>query len=148
MSLRRMHVFDSRQEAFRDDKVLQENVIVYAVKEKVQARFVTITSSDGVESDDIIIHDVPHRQVVYPGDPQSFIRIVTDEIESRVAERMARFTTRLADLGLMVSTGRVVDFRADEHLHWEPAKGTAPLIYPTHFQGGWHQLAEDERQEA
>lgn len=33
MALRRLHVFDSRQQAFRDDAVLQENVILHAVKE-------------------------------------------------------------------------------------------------------------------
>jgi adenine-specific DNA-methyltransferase len=41
----------------------------------------------------------------------------------------------LSDLGLTVSTGRVVDFRAREHLRREPAAGAVPLIYPGHFDG-------------
>ncbi|MEI6971914.1 MAG: Eco57I restriction-modification methylase domain-containing protein, partial [bacterium] len=36
MSLRRVHVYESRTSAFRDDDVLQENVIVHAVKSAVQ----------------------------------------------------------------------------------------------------------------
>jgi adenine-specific DNA-methyltransferase len=32
MSLRRLHVFDSRQAAFRTDAVLQENIIFHAVR--------------------------------------------------------------------------------------------------------------------
>ena len=43
----------------------------------------------------------------------------------------------LRDLGLQVSTGRVVDFRAREFLRADPASSTVPLIYPTHFNGGF-----------
>jgi adenine-specific DNA-methyltransferase len=35
-----------------------------------------------------------------------------------------------------VSTGRVVDFRLKDALRWEPDKGTVPLLYPCHFNGG------------
>jgi len=40
-------------------------------------------------------------------------------------------------LGLSVSTGRVVDFRAKEFLRQQPERDTAPLIYPCHFNGGF-----------
>jgi len=30
--LRRLHIFESREQAFSDDEVLQENIILYAVK--------------------------------------------------------------------------------------------------------------------
>ena len=49
---------------------------------------------------------------------------------------MSRLPASLADLDITVSTGRVVDFRAKEHLRKEPGKGTAPLIYPAHFDNG------------
>ena len=35
-----------------------------------------------------------------------------------------------------VSTGRVVDFRAREHLRKEAGPGTVPLLYPTHLRSG------------
>jgi len=44
---------------------------------------------------------------------------------------------RLAMLGLEVSTGRVVDFRAKEFLVREAHEGTVPLIYPCHFKGSF-----------
>jgi adenine-specific DNA-methyltransferase len=136
MALRRLHVFDSRQQAFRDDQVLQENVIVYAVKESVQPRTVAITASEGPEDEASTWRDVAFESVVDPDDPQAFIRVIADELEGRIAERMRHFTSSLADLGMTVSTGRVVDFRASEHLRWEPEEGTAPLIYPAHFERG------------
>jgi len=52
---------------------------------------------------------------------------------------MAHFTTLLAKLGLEVSTGRVVDFRAKQVLVREAQDDTAPLIYPCHFNGGFVQ---------
>jgi adenine-specific DNA-methyltransferase len=52
-------------------------------------------------------------------------------------EYMSRLSTTLAELGVEVSTGRVVDFRAREFLRKAPEPGTAPLIYPCHFEGGF-----------
>ena len=48
---------------------------------------------------------------------------------------MTQLGATLAGLGLTVSTGRVVDFRAREHIRQQPETGTSPLIYPCHFQG-------------
>jgi adenine-specific DNA-methyltransferase len=56
---------------------------------------------------------------------------------------MDRLSSNLASLGLTVSTGRVVDFRLKDALRQEPERGTVPLIYPTHFNGGtvhWPKL--------
>ncbi|MCF7810229.1 hypothetical protein K9N50_04490 [bacterium] len=50
---------------------------------------------------------------------------------------MGKFKNTLADLDLDVSTGRVVDFRAREHLRLEPDVGSSPLIYPCHFDNGF-----------
>jgi adenine-specific DNA-methyltransferase len=74
---------------------------------------------------------------VRPDDPDAFIRIVSDELGHRVAARMGTFTATLADLGLSVSTGRVVDFRAAEHLRRERTARAVPLVYPHHFRGGY-----------
>lgn len=42
----------------------------------------------------------------------------------------------LIDLGVGVSTGRVVDFRARDFLRKDPGGDTIPLIYPLHFSDG------------
>ena len=71
-----------------------------------------------------------------PGDRDAFIRLVTDDLEEEVAERMVTLPANLADLGLSVSTGRVVDFRSKAHLLARPDRGSAPLIYPCHLRMG------------
>ncbi len=133
MTIRRVHVFDSRSDTFHDDDVLQENVIIHAVKEIRRPALVVVSSSSGPEDAHVTVRDVEHDHLVRPGDPDVFLHIVPDELGGEVAQLMESFTTSLADLGLEVSTGRVVDFRAKEFLRKDPGKLTAPLIYPGHI---------------
>jgi adenine-specific DNA-methyltransferase len=137
MALRRLHVFESRQQAFRDDEVLQENVIVHAVKGGSRNVRVFITSSAGPEDDMPLSRVLDYERVVRPGDPEHFIHISPDDLGDQVAARIAAFDATLADLGLTVSTGRVVDFRARPFLRPQAGLDTAPLIWPTHFAGGY-----------
>ncbi len=136
MSLRRLHVFESRDTAFGDDEVLQENIVLHAVKADERGN-VLITSSDGPDDETVMTRTVPYAQVVRLGDADAFIHVVADEMEHRIGERMRGFASTLGDLGLTVSTGRVVEFRARELLREQPGANTAPLIYPVHFADGF-----------
>lgn len=134
-ALRRLHLFETRQEAFKNDNVLQEALILRATKDTTKPDSVIVTSGMTAD-DDFLWRNVPYTEVVRPDDAELFIRVAPDEGGRHVAHGMARFTTPLEALGLRVSTGRVVDFRATEHLRQEPAPDTAPLIYPLHLNGG------------
>ena len=136
MALRQLHLFDSRQEAFRDDAVLQETIIVHATKTKQKPQQVCVTSSVGAEDEMILLRTLPYTEVVHPGDPERFIRIVQDSMGQHVVNRMAAFSAGLSDLGLMVSTGRVVDFRAKAFLREHLGAEDAPLLYPVNLQNG------------
>jgi len=135
MSLLQVHVFQTRNRAFSDDEVLQENVIFHAEKGAPRGK-VTLSTSEGPGSrvDKRIVH---HDMVVDPKDPNLFVHLAVSEEDAAVADRMRRVPCSLADLGIQVSTGRVVDFRARTYLRDEPTTGTVPLIYPTHFNGGF-----------
>lgn len=138
MSLRRIHVFESREEAFSTDDVLQENIIFHAVKEGVKQR-VFVSASQGPARESMTIHKVDYEQVVRSGDPDQVIHIVTSEIDQFVLDRISVFKNSLDDLGIAVSTGRVVDFRAKDFLRANPDEDTVPLIYPAHFHNGFVQ---------
>jgi adenine-specific DNA-methyltransferase len=135
--LRRVHVFESRTNAFREDEVLQENIIFHGVKEQPSDRPVVISSSTGPDDDHVSFREVPYEQVIRPRDPELFIHLVGDEVQEQIASRMGSLEARLPELNLTVSTGRVVDFRATHFILQEPGPGTVPLIYPTHFDGGF-----------
>jgi adenine-specific DNA-methyltransferase len=144
MSLRRLHVFESRSAAFQDDEVLQENIIVHAVKSPVKPQTVIVSTSSGRQGGEIAERTCLYAQVVSPRDPERFVHLVTGESDAVVRRKLTRFITPLARLELEVSTGRVVDFRAKEFLATEPRGDTVPLIYPCHFNGGfvhWPKLA-------
>lgn len=133
MSLRQIHVFTSRTDAFKDDEVLQENIILYAVKEKSDSS-VLITASSGADFHDLTRVERQHEQVVSKSDPNLFLHLATNNLAQNVVDRMALFTHTLEELDLAVSTGPVVDFRLKRHLREHPEAGAVPLIYPGHFR--------------
>ncbi len=136
MALRRVHVFESRNTAFKDADVLQENVIFRAVKGKPAGKAV-VSSSATPEDSDVCSREVSPDELVNPGDPDLVIHVVPDEIGTRFAERVKGLAATLDDLGIQVSTGRVVDFRAKDALAFEGNSKTVPLIYPVHFKNGY-----------
>ena len=143
MELRRLHVFESRQAAFRGDSVLQENIIFHAVKGSHQPREMTVSSSSGEQGDEITESVFPFAEIVHPHDAERFIHIPSTTSHAAAKETMDGLSTSLASLGLSVSTGRVVDFRLKDALRKEPERGTVPLLYPCHFNGGtvhWPKL--------
>jgi adenine-specific DNA-methyltransferase len=137
LALRRIHVFESRQDAFKDDDVLQENVIFHGVKGGGTDGSVTIASSAGPDDELVAVREIPYQQVVRPSDREHFIHIVPDELGASVAEHVRSLHSTLHDLGLEVSTGRVVDFRATNFLCDHPGANTLPLIYPRNFENGY-----------
>src|SRR5690606_5645382 len=94
-----------------------------------------ISSSAGPDDPDIYVREVLPAELV--SQPDSVIHIVADGIGSRFAEQVNSFPTTLDDLGIQVSTGRVVDFRSREALGHEANGQTVPLIYPVHFDDGY-----------
>lgn len=136
MELRRLHVFESRKAAFRNDSVLQENIIFHAVKGRRQPREILVSTSSGEQGGDITEAVVPFAEIVHPLDVEKFIHIPSSAGHASAKEVMAGLSTSLASLGITVSTGRVVDFRLKEALRKEPGRGTVPLLYPCHFNGG------------
>jgi len=132
-AIRHIHLFASRDSAFRDDEVLQENVIIRLDCGCSQGN-VTISTSTDDSFADLATHEHPFERIVLPGDPERFIHVPTS-CEHSAIERMTAVRHSLDDLGIKVSTGPVVDFRLKAHLRDMPGPGAVPLLYPSHFEG-------------
>lgn len=130
-AVRHMHLFESRSKAFKDDKVLQENIIIRLERDGQQGPVTVTTSADDAFAD-LVTHEHPFERIVFPDDPERFIHVPTSH-EKCVIERTESICCTLADLGIKISTGPVVDFRLKEHLRDMPGEGTVPLLYPGHF---------------
>ena len=126
-----LHVFESRSSVFADMGVLQENVIVSGTMGGVRGGSVELSVSVG-GTDALTRQKVPASAVVDPSDRHAFVRFTDGASTVPLAACHS-----LAELGLTVSTGRVVDFRARDHLSNDASEvDTAPLIYPGNVRGG------------
>lgn len=132
-ALRHIHLFESRNTAFKEDNVLQENIILRLERGGIQGP-VTITTSTDDSLSDLKTHVYPFDQIVFPEDSEGFIHVPTlpDE-NARTSSLPSSIRYSLADIGVNVSTGPVVDFRLRDYLRAMPAPGTVPLLYPGHF---------------
>lgn len=134
VSLRRIHLFDSRSALFSDDDVLQENVIMSA-KKTLSRKDITISKSSGL-SDPPARRSVKYADVTLLRDPLRFIHIVPHKSEQQISDRINGLECTLGDLGVEVSTGKVVDFRIRGELRFAPEGGTAPLVRPSNISNG------------
>lgn len=130
-AIRHIHLFESRNKAFKDDAVLQENVIVHLQRAGKQGVVKVSTSTDDTFTDlAVFLH--PFEQIVFGDDPERFIHIPTKP-ENHSNLPSPAIQTSLTELGIDISTGPVVDFRLKEHLLAMPDANTVPLLYPVHF---------------
>lgn len=146
MCLQHIHLFEERDSAFKEDDVLQENVIIHAVKGLKPSKVKITTSRGGAFVRSTVSHDyiagdmtqrtADYNSVILSGDPNCFVRIAISDLDQSIFDRIAHFESSLNDLGLEVSTGPVVDFRLKEDLRSELQENAAPLLYPAHFKNG------------
>ncbi|MEN8220517.1 MAG: N-6 DNA methylase [Pseudomonadota bacterium] len=157
-AIRHIHLFESRNHAFADDQVLQENIIIHLIKGGVQEK-VTITSSPvadfhidkqtaTVTASDMTVRTVPFINIVNTNDRQKFIHISANGYDQAVINKLSIFTSSLSDIGVDVSTGPVVDFRLKDDLRNNMGADTVPLIYPIHLNNGINWPIESKKPNA
>ncbi|WP_409300895.1 BsuBI/PstI family type II restriction endonuclease [Pseudomonas sp. KCJK8993] len=142
-AINHIHIFDSRNIAFSEDEVLQENIIIHLTKGKAQGD-VTITSSPTsdfhideesgtVTVSDMTIRTVDFGSIVYPNDKEKFFHIAANDRDLAVIKKLSAFTSTLKDLDVNVSTGPVVSFRAKDQLRDSLDETSVPLLNPSHL---------------
>ena len=129
-ALRRMHLFESRNTAFKDDGVLQENLILHLEVGGRQEAVVVSHSLDD-QFTDLAVQAYPFARIVVPTDSERCIHVPQGDSGAEALSAVCTHT--LSELGISVSTGPVVDFRLREYLRDLPEPGTIPLLYPGHF---------------
>lgn len=141
-SIEHIHIFESRDTAFKDDDVLQENIIIKLVKGK-QTLSVEISQSTNQNFNDYQSKVIPFSEVIKPNDPELFLRINTNNQSQDENNKI--FSAQLSELGLAVSTGPIVSHRMKEFLEQYPQTDTVPLFYPHHFVNKQLQYPKDHK---
>ena len=135
-----IHLFESRKDVFKNQTVLQENLVVAAQKrvdgEALDGRQVLVSHSKG--SHDLAErhrHLVDVESVLDPASEQRELSIPLSAEDLQLVEAVRSWPNTLRSLGLEISTGPVVPFRATEFLaHTAAGASTVPLLWMQHVR--------------
>ena len=140
-SIDAIHVFESRDKAFEDDDVLQENVILKLTRGGTQG-LVKLSVSRDASFADLQLRELEFDRVVHVSDREKFICIPLDD---EVPDHSGLFVHSLRELGVEVRTGPVVDFRLKQWWCQRPEPGTVPCLYPHHFTADGFQWPKEHK---
>lgn len=130
-----IHIFNSRDEAFSIEKVLQETVIVKFIKmPKNKQMNIKISTSENNSFQNIQKLDVNHEIIIRGVNKYIFIPTTNEEIN--LLKKLDSFQDTLPTLGMKLKTGLTVDFKNRERLSEESTEETIPLIYSSNLVNG------------
>ena len=150
-----IHLFESRKGVFQNQAVLQENLVIVArrrFEHEVLGEYqVLVTHSKAVS-------DLAERRR-FLVDPDCVLDMTSENLELSIpvceedvalVQTVRSWPNRLSSLGLQVSTGPVVPFRATRFLaHAESPSATVPLLWMHHvrpMRTAWPSTAVDKPQ--
>jgi len=112
VSPERVHLFESRKDAFQKDEVLQENIILKARKSGKNS-MMDVSVSRGVDDlQNPTSHSLPIYQVLEPANKGRILRLPVSDQDIEVIDMVDQWAGSLHKYGLEISTGPVVPFRA------------------------------------
>jgi len=136
MRITNLHLFASREAvAGKQDAVLQETVILRAVKTNSSQTKIEITeSADGFCMSEMNRYFVDYKTCV-KNDENSFLYFPTSEHDAHVLDFINSWNANLPVLGFRMKTGQLVDFREREWLCQVPHDNTVPLLWSFNLSG-------------
>lgn len=134
-----IHVFQSRNDVFKNDAVLQENVIFSFEKlsqsqdYRYWAGYINISSSNDDKNlqEDSISRQVSFKHFLNDHNGLLLFRIPTGILDEEILDAVDKWDGSLEKYDFQVSTGRVVPFRSKEFLKTaiKTGNGTVPLLW-------------------
>ena len=136
-----VHAFGSRREAFRRDEVLQENVILHGTRlnsapQDRQAPFVLSSSKGVADLNESYRRTTSLQAALDLDDSDRVLRLPVSDEDAQVLELVDSWHNTLASLGLAISTGPVVPFRARDLVDREGQvpESHVPLLWMNHVR--------------
>ncbi|MCC7206810.1 MAG: SAM-dependent DNA methyltransferase [Anaerolineae bacterium] len=127
----RVHVFEARDDAFREDEVLQENIVItFAPRRAGNGTFSVALSASATLSE--LRKGVSHRQVAWQrfvGKRNSF-RLPLSDLDDAVLDIIDAWPGSLHQYGIEISTGPIVPFRNEGVFLFAPdGHAVAPFLW-------------------
>jgi adenine-specific DNA-methyltransferase len=130
----KIHLFNSRKDTFNRDSVLQETVIVKAIKADINPnKQVTVSSSVGIK--DIYeptIKYFPSSELIDLNSKEKILHLPTNDKEESILDLVTSWENNLINYDIHISTGPVVSFRSWDFIQNNYENGTlflAPLFW-------------------
>ena len=134
--LTNIHLFVSRDKVFSKENVLQETMILRAIKSKEEQNIIQITQSFSNEDfEQIKKYNIEYNLCVEK-ENERYVYLPVDNTEIKVLSTINNFTSKLKDIGLKMKTGLTVDFRNEEYLEKDAEENNVPLFSSIHFCNG------------
>ena len=136
VNIENIHIFESRNLIFKQDKVLQENIIIKFSKGNKENRNIRISTSKDGFFNDIVHFEANLESIIYKKNHEVFIRIPSSELDLEILKKVDSFPNILKDINLNVSTGPVIPFRAKKYLtnNISNDSNTVPLLWIHNLQ--------------
>jgi adenine-specific DNA-methyltransferase len=130
----KIHLFNSRKDTFNRDSVLQETVIVKAIKSDINPyKQVTVSSSLGIK--DICeptIKYFPSSELIDLNSKEKILHLPTNDKEESILDLVTSWENNLSNYDIHISTGPVVSFRSWDFIQNNYENGTvflSPLFW-------------------
>ncbi|NFH45693.1 hypothetical protein FC976_00305 [Clostridium sporogenes] len=134
ISIKHIHVFNSRTRVFDGEQVLQEAIIIKAIKDINKRDVIKITTSNDMDFEHGENFQVDYNIIVDMENNNKYILIPSSLEDIKILRIVTKWQNNLIDLGFKIKTGPVVDFRAKEWIREFPDNITVPLLYPEHYK--------------
>lgn len=130
----KIHLFNSRKDTFNRDSVLQETVVIKAIREEINPnKNVLVSSSIGIK--DIFEPRIKYfnsSELIDLKSKEKILHLPTSDKEDNILNLVSTWQNVLNDFDIKISTGPVVSFRALEFIQNNYENGTvflAPLFW-------------------
>ncbi len=132
IQIEKIHIFESRTDVFDKDEILQESMILKGKNQnKEDDPKIIISTSENNTFSKLKNINVRYNDIVYRKNGDVFIRIPTTPFDLNVLKTIDDWPMILKYLGLEISTGPVIPFRAKKYLLPEMTEtsDSAPLLW-------------------
>lgn len=119
-----IHLFESRKKVFKEYGVLQEIIIIKLTKKYI--KYIDICISDEMVNNKI--EKFPYDKIIFHNDPYKFIHIPDKATDEETINKIYKLPSSLKELGLSVSTGKVVEYRDPDLIKDNKNNPTAALV--------------------
>jgi len=132
-----VHIFNSRKDVFSNQSVLQENIILKAIKGASPRRMVISASTNSSDLHHPIVNKIATQYALMRRGADTILRLPRTKHDMSVLQTVDAWKATLSNSGLQVSTGPVVPFRSKEFLARRNGRDTrdlAPLLWMRNVQ--------------